>query len=106
MPVFPAIGNPIASGYQETAPDNLVRTPMEVLQDPTLHASGAVTRLTHPSLGAQAPYGMGLPIQFSKSKSQFDQPATELGSANDQVYRDLLKLSAEELAELRAQGVI
>ncbi len=87
-------------------PSTRVRSPKEVLQDPLLHASGAVTRLTHPGLGKNAPYGMGLPIQFSKSKSQFDQPATELGSANDEVYGGLLKLSSEELAALRADGVI
>lgn len=83
-----------------------VRTPIEVLQDPSLHATGAVTRLTHPGLSGDAPFGMGLPIQFSKSKSQFDQPAADPGSANDEVYGQLLKLSREEIAELREQRVI
>ncbi len=30
MAVFPDLGKPLAANYQETPPDNLVRTPMDV----------------------------------------------------------------------------
>ena len=83
-----------------------VRTPLEVLDDPNLHESGAVMHLEHPQYGRVGAVGMGLPIQFSKSKTQFDQPATQLGAANEQVYGELLKLSKKEIDELRAAGVI
>jgi crotonobetainyl-CoA:carnitine CoA-transferase CaiB-like acyl-CoA transferase len=83
-----------------------VRGPDEVLHDPRLHESGAVMKLTHPTLGPIDAVGMGLPIQFSKSTAQFDQPATELGAANEQIYGELLDLSKREIEELRAAGII
>lgn len=83
-----------------------VRSPLEVLRDPRLHESGAIMNLQHPDLGPIDAVGMGLPIQFSKTKGQFDQPATQLGAANEEVYGELLKLSKEEIAELRAARII
>jgi crotonobetainyl-CoA:carnitine CoA-transferase CaiB-like acyl-CoA transferase len=62
--------------------------------------------LEHPHLGRIGAVGMGLPIRFSKSEAQFDQPASELGAANDEVYGDLLKLSKQDIEALRADGVI
>jgi len=83
-----------------------VRNPNEVLHDPRLHESGAVMNLVHPRLGDIGAVGMGLPIRFSESTAQFDQPATELGAANEAVYGGLLGLSEQELGELRKAGVI
>lgn len=87
-------------------PSAPVRTPLQVLKDPLLHASGALVKLSHPRLGALDAVGMGMPIQFSKTKAQFDQPATELGAANEEIFKGLLKLSEEDLAKLRAERVI
>jgi crotonobetainyl-CoA:carnitine CoA-transferase CaiB-like acyl-CoA transferase len=87
-------------------PSAKVRTPHEVLNDPHLHESGAVMRLTHPGRGDIDAVGMGLPIRFSKSPAQFDQPAMELGAANEDVYGRLLGLSEQELDELHRAGVI
>ncbi len=83
-----------------------VRTPDEVLHDEHLHAMGALTKLSHPRYGETSAVGMGLPIQFSKTKSQFDQPAMELGSSNKDIYQSLLGMSDDELQELSAAGVI
>jgi crotonobetainyl-CoA:carnitine CoA-transferase CaiB-like acyl-CoA transferase len=91
---------------KRSVPCARVRRPDEVLHDPSLHESGAVMKLEHPTLGPIGAIGMGLPIQFSKSKAQFDQPAAELGSANEQVYGGLLDLSKREIDELRAAGII
>ncbi|MFT3814879.1 MAG: CaiB/BaiF CoA-transferase family protein [Acidovorax sp.] len=85
-----------------------VRTPEQVLADPHLQESGAVVPLEHPGLaaaGTQA-MGMGLPIRFSESPVRFDQPAQQLGQANDEIYRGLLGLSDGQLAQLREQKVI
>jgi crotonobetainyl-CoA:carnitine CoA-transferase CaiB-like acyl-CoA transferase len=87
-------------------PSAPVRSPMQVLRDPLLHASGALMKLSHPRLGELDAVGMGLPIRFSKTKSQFDEPATELGAANEEIYRRLLKLGDEDLSKLRADRVI
>ena len=83
-----------------------VRNPIEVLHDPLLHESGAVMNLEHSQFGSVGAVGMGLPINFSKSKSQFDQPATELGAANEQIYGEMLRLSKEEIDELKTAGII
>lgn len=87
-------------------PSAKVRNPNEVLHDPRLHENGAVMNLVHPRLGDIGAVGMGLPIQFSKSKAQFDQPAMELGAANAEVYGELLELSQEEIGELRKAGIV
>ncbi|WP_168788512.1 CaiB/BaiF CoA transferase family protein [Paraburkholderia aromaticivorans] len=91
---------------KRSVPSARVRRPDEVLNDPFLHESGAVMNLEHPTLGPIGAIGMGLPIQFSKSTAQFDQPATELGSANEQIYGDLLAFSKRDIDELRAVGII
>ncbi|VWB29358.1 CaiB/BaiF CoA transferase family protein [Burkholderia metallica] len=83
-----------------------VRSPLDVLKDPVLQARGAVVRLEHPGLADVDAMGMGLPIKLSQTPVQFDQPAQELGAANDEIYRGLLKLSEDRLQELREQGVI
>lgn len=83
-----------------------VRSPQEVLRDPALQQSGAVVKLDHPNLSGIEAMGMGLPIRFSETPAQFDQPAQALGASNDDIYRGLLKLSDAELQQLRSEGVI
>ena len=83
-----------------------VRSPLEVLNDPHLHETGAVMELSHPRLGGMKAIGMGLPIRFSRTPSQFDQPTAELGSSNAAIFGDLLKLNADEMERLRSRGVI
>ncbi|WP_326536603.1 CaiB/BaiF CoA transferase family protein [Pseudorhodoferax sp.] len=91
---------------ERAVPCARVRTPREVLADPVLLQSGAVVRLAHPRLGDTEATGMGLPIRFSRTPSQFDQPAADLGSSNDEVYRTLLGLADDEIARLQAARTI
>ena len=83
-----------------------VRSPLDVLKDPVLQARGAVVKLEHPGLADVDAMGMGLPIRFSQTPVQFDQPAQELGASNEAIYRDLLKLPDDRLRQLRDEGVI
>ncbi|MBN3795297.1 CaiB/BaiF CoA-transferase family protein [Burkholderia sp. Ac-20392] len=83
-----------------------VRSPLDVLQDPVLQERGAVVRLEHPGLDGVNAMGMGLPIKLSGTPVQFDQPAQALGAANDEIYRELLKLPEARLQQLRDAGVI
>ncbi|AOI90534.1 CoA transferase [Burkholderia pseudomultivorans] len=83
-----------------------VRSPLDVLKDPVLQERGAVVRLEHPGLADVDAMGMGLPIKLSQTPVQFDQPAQELGAANDEIYRGLLKLPEDRLQQLRDEGVI
>ncbi|WP_321839031.1 CaiB/BaiF CoA transferase family protein [Paraburkholderia bannensis] len=87
-------------------PAAAVRSPLDVLKDPVLQARGAVVKLEHPGLADVDAMGMGLPIKFSKTPAQFDQPAQELGASNDEIYRSLLKLPEQRLQQLRDEGVI
>ncbi|KDD38226.1 hypothetical protein L528_0628, partial [Bordetella bronchiseptica MBORD849] len=81
-----------------------VRTPLEMLDDPDLHRSGAITDLQTPDGGTVR--GMGLPIGFSECHAQFDVPAQALGQANASVYADILGLSDAEIRRLEEKGVI
>ena len=63
-------------------------------------------RLDHPRLGNVEAIGMGVPIQFSATPARLDEPAMDLGAANEEIYRGLLEMSEEELALLRAARVI
>lgn len=83
-----------------------VRKPNEVLHDQRLHDSGALMNLAHPEFGPVDAVGMGLPIRFSATPSQFDQPAMELGGANEEIYGRLLKLSPKEIQALRETGIV
>jgi formyl-CoA transferase len=71
-----------------------------------LQERGAVVRLEHPGLDGVNAMGMGLPIKLSGTPVQFDQPAQPLGAANDEIYRELLKLPEARLQQLRDAGVI
>jgi crotonobetainyl-CoA:carnitine CoA-transferase CaiB-like acyl-CoA transferase len=51
-------------------------------------------------------YGMGLPIRFSESSSGYDQPPPSLGEHNAAIYGDLLGHSADEIEQMRTDGVI
>jgi crotonobetainyl-CoA:carnitine CoA-transferase CaiB-like acyl-CoA transferase len=93
------------SGQREV-PAVPVRTPQQVLSDPALLERGAVMKLEHPKMGTTVAYGMGNPIRFSKAHAQFDQPAQEIGDANQEIYRGLLGLTDGEIDALRAARVI
>ncbi|MCC6198488.1 MAG: CoA transferase [Burkholderiales bacterium] len=91
---------------KRSVPAAHVRKPQDVLHDPLLHASGAVVYLQHPALRDVRAAGMGMPIRFSRSKAEFDQPTTNIGAANDEILGGLLKLPPAAMAKLRAEGII
>lgn len=91
---------------QREVPCGPVRTALEVLADPKLRESGAVVELEHPRFGKVGAAGTGLPIRFSGAHAAFDQPAEELGASSDAILGELLGLGADELAGLRARGVV
>ncbi len=79
----------------------------DLLADPQLHQRGMVAALEHPTAGtAEGAVAAGLPLKFSRAHAALDRPAPALGQDNARVYGELLGYSAEQLADLRARGVI
>jgi crotonobetainyl-CoA:carnitine CoA-transferase CaiB-like acyl-CoA transferase len=76
----------------------------DVLDDPHLHARGMLTRVAHPLLGdAVLP---GTPLRFVGIEPPALRVSRALGADNESVYAELLGLSSETIAQLRAQDAI
>jgi crotonobetainyl-CoA:carnitine CoA-transferase CaiB-like acyl-CoA transferase len=76
----------------------------QLLEDEHSIARGTFITVDDPDLGpvrVQAPI-----VKMSATPGQVRHLAHGLGADNDAVYRELLGLSAERLAELRTNGVI
>jgi formyl-CoA transferase len=88
-------------------PAGRVREPVDAATDPELRRRGLLTDLRHPSAPAEKPSGFlgaQLPIAF---EGRVDLPPAELlGASTDAVLRELAGCDDEELARLRADGVI
>ncbi|MBI1766626.1 MAG: CoA transferase [Acidobacteria bacterium] len=97
LPCLEAAGVPAAE----------VRTPSVAVRDPRVLARGETVPLAHPKFGAvEEVYGTGLPIKFSAATAGFDQVAPALGEHNELVYGQMLGYSAEQIAQLKAEGII
>ncbi|KGJ02412.1 CoA transferase (plasmid) [Paracoccus versutus] len=82
-----------------------VRTAREAMADPALRESGAIVPLVHPEAGEIDAVGSGIPIRMSGSTVGLDRPAPTLGANNAEVL-GLLGLGADEIENLKSQGVI
>ena len=87
-------------------PAGAVNTLDQVFADP---------QIKHREMQVKVPYEdsdkgyvdlIGNPIKFSGTPISYNRPPPKLGEHTDEVYRDLLGLSDEELKELRKKGVI
>ena len=75
----------------------------EAVEDPQIKARGMVIEFEHPRAGKlKQP---NFPLKFSKTLVHV-KPAPVLGQHNDEILRDLLGYSDEEIAELRQEEVI
>lgn len=76
----------------------------EVADDPHLKDRGMINEIDHPSFGdISVP---GLPIRLEDSDLPDIEPSPEKGQDNEEVLRDRLGLSADEIESLREDGVI
>ena len=75
-----------------------------MLTDPHYAARQAIVSTAHPQFGSLRMQNVA--PRLSATPSSIRSPAPELGQHNDEVYRGLLGVEAEQLAALRARGVI
>jgi formyl-CoA transferase len=81
-----------------------VRELSEVLVDENMHARGSLKWVDHPEMGRVVL--MSSPLVFEGTPRHPIEPNLPLGSSNDAIYGVWLGHSDEELAALRAEGVI
>jgi CoA:oxalate CoA-transferase len=85
-------------------PCSPVRDVSEVMHDPHMHDRGMLEWVDHPDLGRVVlPTS---PIRLHDTGVAPATPSPHLGQHNDEVYGGWLGLSADEIAALRAEGVI
>jgi formyl-CoA transferase len=81
-----------------------VRELSEVTGDENMHARGSLQWVNHPELGRIVlPHS---PLVFEGTTRREIEPSLPLGACNEQVFGEWLGHSAEELATLKADGVI
>jgi formyl-CoA transferase len=83
----------------------VVQSPEEVVNCPHLAARGSLVTLDHPEVGTLQYPGAGFLINGANPVAG-GRAAPRLGEHNMEVYGGELGLSAEELAVLRAAGVV
>ena len=76
----------------------------EMLDDPHFKEREAIVHVEHPEFGELAMQNVA--PKLSETPGRVRWPGPELGQHNDEVYGDLLGLSAERIAELRRLEVI
>lgn len=81
-----------------------VRPLAEVMHDENMHARGSLQWLDHPELGRIVVAHS--PLVFEGLPRRPIEPSLPLGAGNDAVFGEWLGHSREELADLRARGVI
>ena len=85
-------------------PASLVYTIADIFADPHYAAREAIVRIEHPTLG-ELPMAGVFP-KLSATPGAVQGPAPSLGQHTDQVLRELAGYTDQELAALRAEGVV
>ncbi len=76
----------------------------KVVSHPQVQAREMITRIAHDITGeVEVP---GVPIKLSETPGNVDAPAPSLGEHTTKVLTDLLKMSEDEVEQLRQDGVI
>jgi formyl-CoA transferase len=73
----------------------------ELAEDKSLFATGTMVEVDHPTRGKYL--SIGNPIKLSASLSEVKRSPL-LGEHTDEILRDVLRYSAEEIAAIKAAG--
>ncbi len=81
-----------------------INTVDKIINDPQIKAREMIVELEHPVAGhMRVP---GVPIKLSATPGSVDTPAPLLGQHTEELLHELLGLSKEQVAELRAKNVV
>lgn len=86
----------VAAGVVQRAPDSI--------EDPQLKWQGAIVELDHPVVGKRL--YPGIPFKLSEAPPLQSTPAPLLGQHTDEICRELLEMSQEEIERLKEEGVL
>jgi crotonobetainyl-CoA:carnitine CoA-transferase CaiB-like acyl-CoA transferase len=86
-------------------PSNVVEKPSDIYKDPQLEARHYFTQLEHPTMGKQKYEAQGGFI-LSKTPRDINRPSPCVGEHNEYVFKELLKMSDDEIAEHLIDGSI
>jgi formyl-CoA transferase len=84
----------------------VVRTPADAIAAPQLEARSMVQALRRPDGRTTGVAAAGMPLKFSRSAAHHDDPAPAPGAHTAQILERFLGLGADEVARLRADGVV
>jgi len=81
-----------------------INTIDKVVSHPQVQAREMITQVMHQVTGAvEVP---GVPIKLSDTPGDVDAPAPGLGEHTDDILTDMLKMSSDEMEQLRQEGII
>ena len=81
-----------------------INTMDKVVSHPQVQAREMITRVAHQITGeVEVP---GVPIKLSETPGNVDAPAPSLGEHTTEILTDVLKMSPDEVAKLKQDGVI
>ena len=91
--------------------DGIVASPVQSIDDllnwPHLKARGMIDTVSHPTLGELPGLkAAGFPLKFSAAETGYESTAAPSGTHNAEVFRDLLCLDENEVADLARRSVI
>ena len=85
-------------------PCGTVQTITEVVEDSQVKAREMVVDIDHPGSGS-VPLP-GIVIKMSKTPGGIETPAPKVGQHNEEIFKQLLGLSMEEISELKEKKVV
>ena len=85
-------------------PCGTVQTITEVVEDPQVEARQMVVDVDHPGSGS-VPLP-GIVTKMSKTPGEIKTPAPQAGQHNEEIFKQLLGLSVEEIDELKEKNAI
>jgi len=89
---------------QGGVPAGLIYRAPEMLEDPHFQARQAIVSVQHPDFGTLRMQNVA--PKLSETPGGIRSASPSLGQHNEQIYRELLRLSSEQLASLKARRII